>query len=133
TRFTRVTGVQTCALPICIYNRPYRDGVLEDYVSKRGIAGRYGDPSLTVKAIASMAFAGDEKARNVFAETGEILGENISPILEKYRVETLLLGGQISRSWELFAPALEKALPAGISVMPLADFDNATFNGLSIQ
>lgn len=115
---------------VSIFNRPFRDGVLEDYASKRGIVGRYGDPALSVKAIASMAFAGDEKARAVFTETGEIIGETICPILEEYRVETLLLGGQISRSWELFAPALKKWLPKGISVKPVDDFDNAAFCGL---
>ena len=116
---------------VSIYNRPYRDGVLEDYASKRAVVGAYGDPSLTVKEIAFRAFAGEEKAREVFARMGGTIGEGIASILEEYGVKQLLLGGQISRSWELFAPSLSAKLPAGISVGPVADFDNATFNGLA--
>lgn len=114
-----------------IYNRPYRDGILEDYVSKRGIAGRYGKPALSVKAIASRAIGGDKRAQQVFAETGSILGEAISSVLSEYGINAVLLGGQISRSWQLFAPALQAQLPSGITVTPIPDFDNATFLGLS--
>lgn len=115
---------------VSIWGTPFRDGVLEDYVSKRGIVGRYGDPSLSVKEIAARAFAGDEKACAVFEETGEILGGQIMPVLETYAISSVLLGGQISRSWKLFAPALVARLPGGISLQPVSDFDNATFNGL---
>ena len=114
-----------------IYNRPYRDGILEDYVSKRGIAGRYGKPAFSVKAIASRAIGGDKRAQQVFAETGSILGEAISSVLSEYGINAVLLGGQISRSWQLFASALQAQLPSGITVTPIPDFDNATFLGLS--
>lgn len=49
-------------------------------------------------------------------------------------VNCLLLGGQISRSWELFAPAIEHEFAAcgvSISISPISDFGNATFNGLA--
>lgn len=113
-----------------IYNRPYRDGILEDYVSKRGIVGRYGKPALSVKEIASRAKGGDAHAQQVFAETGTILGEAVSPVLSEFGIKHVLLGGQISRSWELFAPSLSAHLAPETSVQPVADFDNATFNGL---
>ncbi|MBQ7269108.1 MAG: ROK family protein [Bacteroidales bacterium] len=115
-----------------IYNRPYREGVLEDFVSKRGIVGRYGNPALSVKEIAERAFGGDERARRVFSETGEVLGENIALVLSEYGIQDVLLGGQISRSWQLFAPALARHLPSCLSVRPIKDFDNATFEGLSV-
>lgn len=115
---------------VSIYSRPYRDGILEDYVSKRGIQGRYGDPSLTVKEIAHRALSGDPGAQAVFAETGDIIGECIGSILKEYGIKTLLLGGQISRSWQLFAPELQARLGDGVKVSPISDFDNATFNGL---
>lgn len=115
---------------VSIFNRPSGDGILEDYVSKRGIVGRYGDPSLTVKEIARRADTGDSRALRVFEETGTILGTVIRPLLQEHGVQTLLLGGQISRSSHLFAPALKACLPPEISVGPISDFDNATFNGL---
>lgn len=115
---------------VSIYARPYRDSLLEDYVSKRGIQGRYGDPSLSVKEIAERALSGDMKAQIVFTETGDIIGECIDPILKEYGIKNLLLGGQISRSWQLFAPRLQVRLGEGVEVCPISDFDNATFNGL---
>ena len=115
---------------VSIWKLPYRDGVLEDYVSKRGIVGRYGDPAISVKEIARRAFSGDEKAKAVFAETGDMIGENVVPILKEYRISILLLGGQISRSAELFLPALKARLPKDITVSVVSDIDNATFNGL---
>ena len=115
---------------VSIWKLPYRDGILEDYVSKRGIVGRYGDPAITVKEIARRAFSEDEKAKAVFAETGDMIGENVAPILKEYRISILLLGGQISRSAELFLPALKARLPKDITVSVVSDIDNATFNGL---
>lgn len=115
---------------VSIFNRPYRDGVLEDYASKRAIVGLYGDPSLSVKEIAQRAKRADAKALAVFEEVGKVIGEAVGPILEEYGVRHVLLGGQISRSWQLFAPALSAGLPAGIDLAPVPDFDNATFRGL---
>ena len=115
---------------VSIYARPYKDGVLEDYASKRGIQGRYGDSSISVKEIAGRAYAGDTKAGKVFAETGRIIGNGIKPILEEYEIKTLLLGGQISRSSDLIIPALAEDLPSTLQISPVSDFDNATFKGL---
>ena len=113
-----------------IYNRPYRDGILEDYASKRGFLR--GCDGMSVKELASRAKAGDAAAKARFAETGAILGEGVRPVLAEYRIECLLFGGQISRDFELFAPALRQALgdAAPAFVGPISDFDNATFNGL---
>lgn len=119
---------------VSLYNRPYRDGVLEDYASKRGVWKLYGDDSIPVKDIAMKAFAGDAKAQEAFKTMGEILAEEIAPIMKEYGIECLLLGGQISRSWQLFAPYIKEGLAARgmqLEISPISDFDNATFNGLA--
>ena len=118
---------------VSIYNRPFRDGVLEDYVSKRGVWKLYGDSSLTVKEIASRALQGEERALDAFRNMGEIIGTQIAAVMQEYDIECLLLGGQISRSWKLFAPYISaQFVQAGlkIDIQPISDFDNATFNGL---
>jgi glucokinase len=91
---------------VSIYNRPYRDGVLEDYVSKRGFLRAYAEvrgednPSnLTVAMIGGMCGQADEQALATFKNVGKILAEEIKPILEEYQIECLLFGGQISRSF----------------------------------
>ena len=116
---------------IPIYNRPYRGGVLEDYVSKRGFLRGY--EGITVKELAERAFGGDTGAIARFNECGEILGQAIAPILGKMGVNRLLLGGQISRSYELFGQSLEVALssvPSLNKISPVSDISHATFNGL---
>jgi len=121
---------------VSIFNRPYRDGVLEDYASKRGVLALYriesGSDALTVKDIADLAFAGNAPAAATFNCVGRILGEVLGPILTQYGIECLLFGGQISRSFDLFAPAIRDTLtPATLlRLAPVSDISNATFHGL---
>jgi len=114
-----------------IYDIPYRDGVLEDYVSKRGFLRGFN--GITVKELAERADDGDEKAAARFYECATILSENIAPILKDHCIECLLFGGQISRSLHL----MESKLKDGLSsvgnlrhIGPVSDIGNATFNGL---
>lgn len=124
---------------ISIFRRPCRDGILEDWVSKRGIlrihAGLTGQsaPNLTVADLARMAFAGDLAARETFAEAGRILAGAIGVVLSEQRIECLLLGGQISRSFALLEPALVDGLRDVMclqKVAPAAHIGEAAFYGL---
>lgn len=128
---------------VSIFNRSFRDGVLEDYASKRGVLRLYAEAlaargetladDVTVKDIADRAHAGDAAALAAFEEMGSIIGECIAPILAERMIERLLFGGQISRSADLFVPAVMARLscvPSLKKACPISDFDNATFNGL---
>lgn len=116
---------------VSIFNRPFRDGVLEDYASKRGVLKLYGRSDLTVKDVADRAHAGEREALDAFERMGTIIGETIAPIMSEYGIERLLLGGQISRSADLFIRQIRSELPETVHVVePINDFDNATFNGL---
>lgn len=101
---------------ISIFRTPFREGILEDYVSKRGITRLYrensgdSDSEITVKEIAEKAFSGDEHSKRAFEEAGRILGECIAPIIAENNIECLLFGGQISKSFGLFAPSLRETL-----------------------
>lgn len=114
-----------------VYNLPFRDGILEDYVSKRGFLR--GWEGITVKELAARAYEGNPAARDRFREVGGILASSIAPLLGRYGIQCLLLGGQISRSYSLMAQALEDGLRELASLQyvgPVSDIDNATFNGL---
>ena len=118
---------------VSIFKRPYRDGILEDYASKRGIYRLYGDDSVTVKEIGRRAVCGEERAKEAFAQMGSILGEAVAPIMKEYEIECLLLGGQISHNSSLFAPQIQAELSKlglDLSITPISDFGNATFCGL---
>ena len=128
-----------CGSPaVSIYNRPFRDGVLEDYASKRGVSSTYERISgkkapATVKDIADMAAGGDRDALDAFEEVGRAIGGSIAPILKEYDIQRLLFGGQISRSFRFMEKSVNCALkdvPSLEKVCTISDFDNATFNGL---
>lgn len=114
---------------VSIWNMPYRDGILEDYVSKRGFLRGY--EGISVKELSDKARKGDHGALGRFKEVGGILAGAISPIVKEYGIECLLFGGQISRAYDLFGSVLEQAISVRLKhIGPVSDFDNATFNGL---
>ena len=125
---------------ISIYSRPYRDRILEDYASKRGflrlygeITGRDTDPALTVADLGRMAGEGDPAARETFAAVGRILGEALRGLILEQRIECLLLGGQISRSYIHLEPGLRKELHGTgclQRIAPAAHIGHAAFYGL---
>jgi len=122
-----------------IFKLPYGDGILEDYASKRGFKNGYkkrfpeAPDGLSVKNIADRAIAGDRAAIDTFLSSGDIVARAIAPILEENKIECLLFGGQISRSFKLFEPTVIKGLESVSClkhISAISDFDNATFNGL---
>lgn len=124
---------------ISIFRRPCGDGILEDFVSKRGFTRLYheaagiADSDITVAEIAKKAFGGDEAAKKAFADAGRILGRAIAPILAENGIECLLFGGQISKSFELFAPALREELKDVATLQhigPARNITAAPFYGL---
>lgn len=122
---------------VSIFSLPYRDGILEDYASKRAFMRIYsslgGVGAKSVKDIAELAGKGDIKALVTFSKVGETVASAIAPVLEEYGVECLLFGGQISRSFSLMEQSVRERLSAVTSLKyigPVSDFGNATFNGL---
>lgn len=116
-----------------LWNMPAEGGgILEDELSARGISAawerRTGESGRTCYAIARMAYAGDEVAREVFAHVGARLGEVLKNVLEELQSGILLLGGQISKSLSLMIGPMQEALP-GIRILPVPD--DSVFVGLS--
>lgn len=99
-----------------LYDQPYLDGRADDWFSRRGILklareagiGEAGLPGadMDVKELAHEAREGNAAARGVFTEFGARLGELLQPYVDGYRPDFIMLGGQISRSHDLFGPAL---------------------------
>ena len=120
-----------------LWNVPFRGGILEDRISKRGIMGRYaelsGKEGVSVKEIADAAKVGDAVAAEVFRETGEILGGVLGPIARDNSLEAILFGGQISRSFGLISGSLREAAgpcPSLGRIANVSDIDNAAFQGI---
>ncbi len=114
-----------------IYNRPYRDGNLEDYASKRGFLRSYAEvrgvenpENLTVAMIGGMCGEGNKEALQSFYNVGEILATELKPLLEEFNIECLLFGGQISRSFAYFEPALRHLVDEVPSLKHIAPMKN---------
>lgn len=125
---------------ISIFGRPYCGQTAEDYISKRGILSRYhqladnqeadGTTPIEVKELADLARRGDEHARKVFHDTGTHLAAVLLPIVEEYHFELLILGGAISKSSDLFLPALKEGLrTVPVDILPAPDPDMAPILG----
>lgn len=103
-----------------LYLLEFRGSPVEDTISGRGIAARYGD-GVGAAELASRARAGDRRARRVFEETGGDLGEFLRPHVAELYAKHVVVGGAIAHAWDLFGPALVAELPAAVRAARLED------------
>lgn len=97
------------------WNRPYLDGIIEDYSASRGVPKQYGlaggDPKgLDAKKIAELAEQGDKAAIEAYREMGRAIARVFAPIAKEYDFDCAVFGGRISNSLELFGPAMEEEM-----------------------
>lgn len=106
-----------------IYNIPYKDSIIDDYISSRGIlkiANRKGIRGFELEEISQLALGGDERAKEVWYEFGEILKEVLILVTKDFQPNKIVIGGQISKSYMLFIESCEsyfskKQIPIEIS------------------
>lgn len=104
----------------CIWHLPFENGIADDYFSTRGFIKRYkaktGMQLSGVKELAQMA-SDNQTAQSLFDDFGEKLGIFLNPWMEKFGVETLVIGGNISNAFGLFESSLKNYLFAeGIEI-----------------
>jgi len=125
---------------ISIYSRPFRGKTAEEYVSRRALIANYKKlvpetkDEIDVIDIANLARTGQTEAIRVFEEMGVYLSEILHDILNDNMFECLLLGGAISKSADLFLPALKRGLsdvPALVVIEPVKDIDNVALLGIA--
>jgi len=109
-----------------IWNLSYEGGIVEDYVSGRAIRGNYQRRTGATREVVDLAasVANDPAAKQAFEEFGENLGEVIRSLLGEFQPEAVVFGGGISRSAELFLPAVRGRLgdlPIQLRVSELGD------------
>lgn len=119
-----------------LWNLPYQGGTLEDLLSTRGIRSAYKDRTKTDRDVADIARSveRDPQAREVFEEFGMHLGTALRTLLPDFAPATVVMGGNISRSANLFVPAAKKALgntPFDLKVSAL--FDSAALYGAALH
>jgi len=118
-----------------IWNLPFEDGIVEDFLSSRAVIAGYrrrtGVES-DVKTIAAAA-AHDQAAADIFNEFGRHLGQVIAAKLTEFAPEVIVLGGGISRAAELFLPAAESELGSASPKLRLSALqDSAPLVGCAV-
>jgi len=97
----------------CLWHLPFEDGIADDYFSTRGLINRYeeatGENLPGVKQIAEMA-AENQLARELFNDFGTKMGVFLKPWIENFGIEVFVMGGNISRAYELFGSSLNAYL-----------------------
>ena len=94
-----------------LWNTPYKNGIAENYVSATAIINKAREKGYSfdnVKDIEMAAKQGDDKLLSVFSETGTQLGELIEIKRKQDKFEKLIIGGQVSKGWELFCKNFEE-------------------------
>jgi glucokinase len=68
------------------------------------------NPEFTTRDVAELAAAGDADAQKIFDEVGLALGRGLAAMINTLNLPLYVIGGGLSLSWNLFAPALFKEL-----------------------
>jgi glucokinase len=117
-----------------VWDLPYAGGVLEDYVSARGVVAAYetlsagrrhgpdggGVDRVSAKEIADLAFRGSGPAVEAYRAMGTAIGRGLAPVLLRFEPELLVIGGKVGQSLPLFGPAAGRALAeAGLPELPI--------------
>ena len=95
-----------------IYNSAFRDSILDDYLSVRGLkrlSREIMGEEMDGKRLSELCSEKNPGALKVYREFGKILYEGILPFLDSFKPQALILGGQITKSFPYFGEKLEKA------------------------
>lgn len=88
---------------VSLWNRPYRDGIAEDYVSARALLRDF--PGMDGKMLAEAAAAGDARAGRAWREYGEDLYRLLGEWKARLAPEVIVVGGQLRKGLVFGAPA----------------------------
>lgn len=120
-----------------LWNAPYMGGILEEYVSRRGILRLYAEQrgvlgeGEDVKEISLRARSGEEAALKAFALAGSHLAAGAEQLIADLGIRQIIFGGQISRSFDLMEESLLKGLPEGVNVKASSDIEGLVLVGAS--
>ena len=94
-----------------LWNMPYKNGIAEDYVSATAMIHRAKQEGYSFDNVQDMAKAaakGDKGLLDIFSQTGAQLGELMDMKRREDGFEKLIIGGQVSKSWDLMKNGFEE-------------------------
>ncbi|MEK4349222.1 hypothetical protein BSK65_10535 [Paenibacillus odorifer] len=98
-----------------IYNQPFKQSIVDDYISKRGILKLANELGLStsdneVETLAAMGKNEDQRAQMAFRMFGEYIGKALNPYIKSFKPDAIILGGQITKSKDLFMNGVYETL-----------------------
>jgi len=102
----------------CLWHIPFKNGIADDYFSTRWCIKRYaelsGETMTGVKEITEQT-GKNSLVNALFEEFGTNLAEFIAPWIEKFEPESIVIGGNIAKAWDLS----EKAFMSNLNIKGL--------------
>lgn len=118
-----------------VYSLPFEGTIVDDSFSTRWICRRYkeltGEEVRGAKDVADR-YADSGAARRLFDEYGGRLAQFAVPVMERFRADALVLGGNISRAYPLFGgpmKAVMDAMGCDVKVLVSSLMDKAALTG----
>ena len=95
----------------CLWDKPFKNGVADDYFSTRWFIKIYKKlSSEEVKGVKEIAEAKNKFSESTFGEFGNNLAEFMTPVIQKYQPDLIVLGGNISNANKQFLPTVKENL-----------------------
>lgn len=120
-----------------LYNDPYKDSVIDDYLSARGlesISREVCGQSLNGSQLYELCRRGDQKAHTVYRQFGEDLKQCIRLYLDRFQPDAVVMGGQISKSFSYFGEKFQAECDnRGIKIYLETETSIRAMQGLYIQ
>ncbi|OLV16427.1 ROK family protein [Deinococcus marmoris] len=111
-----------------VWQLPFRGGVVEDFTSAPALRRAYqalSGEELDARQIAQLAETDNARAQQVYQDLGRDLAAALSPCVQVFRPDLIVLGGQVSRAWAHFETPLRAGLrPFKVACSSLLDEAN---------
>ncbi len=119
-----------------IFNTPFRESIIDDYLSVRGLAAvsrKVLGEEKSGRELAELCQRENARALTVYEEFGDLLQEAALPFLDSFGPDGFVLGGQMSKSFSYFGGALsEECEKRGIKIFLTADTSRRALEGLYV-
>ena len=119
-----------------IYDTPFRDSIIDDYLSVRGLAslsGRAFGEAKSGKELFRLCREGNQTALAVYREFGRWLREAMIPFLNSFSPDGFVLGGQLSKSFSIYGEEFSaECRERGTMVFLSEDTSESALKGLYV-
>ena len=118
-----------------LWNVPYMDGILEDYVSRRAILRFYAElggclaEGEDVKEISIRARRGESDALEAFRLAGRHYAAGAKELIGTLGIRHLMFAGQIAKSFDLMEKEIRDGLGEAVSISVLDDIQGTVLIG----